>query len=224
MATHTRSAEPGFQSLPLGAVLEHATITCLSPNPPPTRVLDEPLEVSGPPFFAYGTTSQPFLARLRFEWTSGSLNPPIEVEHWVEVRRSTSWDKNVTIRPSMADTQLDTLHANTPALGDEQVLDVELDRNTVFRHVPPPKQGLDPWILDSESQPAPVKPAPTLPSVFPNSAVPTRRTLICSLFFCLFFYRIYHSPWLTCPGVSVNFTRFGMYINFHQVTEHLEQT
>jgi hypothetical protein len=120
----------------------------------------------------------------------------------------------------MADTQLDTLHANTPALGDEQVLDVELDRNTVFRHVPPPKQGLDPWNLDSESQPAPVKPAPTLPSVFPNSAVPTRRTLICSLFFvCLFFYRIYHSPWLTCPGVSVNFTRFGMYINFHQVTE-----
>lgn len=136
------SIEAPTYSLPLGAVLEHATITCLSPNPPPTRVLDEPLEVSGPPFFAYGTTSQPFLARLRFEWTSGSLNPPIEVEHWVE---------------------LDTLHANTPALGDEQVLDVELDRNTVFRHVPPPKQGLDPWILDSESQPAPVKPAPTLP-------------------------------------------------------------
>jgi hypothetical protein len=83
---YTRSAQPGFQSLPLGAVLERATFTCLSPNPPPTRALDKPLEVSGPPFFACGTTSQPFLARLRFEWTSGSLNPPIEVEHWVEVR------------------------------------------------------------------------------------------------------------------------------------------
>lgn len=83
---HIRSAEVGFQSLPLGAVLERATISCSSPSPPPTRELDEPLEVSGPPFLACGTTSQPFLARLRFEWTSGSLNPPIEVEHWVEVR------------------------------------------------------------------------------------------------------------------------------------------
>ena len=81
-----RGAEVGFQSLPLSAVLEHTTITCLSPSPPPTRVLDEPLEVSGPPFFACGTTSQPFLARLRLEWASGSLNPPLEVEHWVEVR------------------------------------------------------------------------------------------------------------------------------------------
>jgi len=143
-----------FQSLPLGAVLEHATITCLSPSPPPTRALDEPLEVSGPPFFACGTTSQPFLARLRFEWTSGSLNPPLEVEHWVE---------------------LDMLHANTPALGDEQVLDVELDRNTVFRQVPPSEQGLDPWNLDSESRLPPPKPEPAHPGYITllRSLVPT---------------------------------------------------
>ncbi|KAF8272820.1 hypothetical protein EI94DRAFT_1717507 [Lactarius quietus] len=80
------SIEAPTYSLPLGAILEHAIITCLSPSPPPTPALDEPLEVSGPPFFACGATSQPFLARLRFEWTNGSLNPPIEVEHWVEVR------------------------------------------------------------------------------------------------------------------------------------------
>jgi hypothetical protein len=55
------------------------------------------------------------------------------------------------------------LHANTPALGDEQVLDVELDRNTEFCPVPAFKQGLDPWNLDSESRPAPPKPAPALP-------------------------------------------------------------
>ncbi|KAH9065190.1 hypothetical protein EDB87DRAFT_1679698 [Lactarius vividus] len=136
------SIEAPTYSLPLGAVLEHATITCLSPNPPPTRALDEPLKVSGPPFFACGTTSQPFLARLRFEWTSGSLNSPLEVEHWVE---------------------LDMLHTNTPALGDEQVLDVELDRNTVFRHLPPSKHGLDPWTSDSESLPASPKPVLALP-------------------------------------------------------------
>ncbi|KAI9465012.1 hypothetical protein BJY52DRAFT_1184056 [Lactarius psammicola] len=135
------SIEAPTYSLPLGAVLEHATITCLSPSPPPTRALDEPLEVSGPPFLACGTTSQPFLARLRFEWTSGSLNPPLEVEHWVE---------------------LDMLHVNTPALGDEQVLDVELDRNTVFRQVPPSKQCLDPWNLGYESLPAPSEPGPAI--------------------------------------------------------------
>jgi hypothetical protein len=33
-----------------------------------------------------GTTAHPFLARLRLEWTNGSLNPPQEVDHWVEVR------------------------------------------------------------------------------------------------------------------------------------------
>ena len=55
------------------------------------------------------------------------------------------------------------LHANTPALGDEQVLDVELDRNTLFRQVPPLTQGADPWNLDSESRPAPPKPVLALP-------------------------------------------------------------
>jgi len=44
------------------------------------------MEMSEPPFFAGGTTAQPFLARLKLEWTSGLLNPPLEVDHWVEVR------------------------------------------------------------------------------------------------------------------------------------------
>jgi hypothetical protein len=40
------------------------------------------------------------------------------------------------------------LHAATPVLGDEQVLDVELDRHTVFRTVVEnPTQGPDPWAL-----------------------------------------------------------------------------
>lgn len=69
--------------MPLGAILERATVTCISPG---TSPIDGPIEMSGPPFFAGGTTPEPFLARLRLEWMSGSLNPPLEVDHWVEVR------------------------------------------------------------------------------------------------------------------------------------------
>lgn len=68
--------------MPLGAILDRASVTSLSPGTSP----DEPLEMSGPPFVASGTTAHPFLARVRLEWTSGSLNPPLEVDHWVEVR------------------------------------------------------------------------------------------------------------------------------------------
>lgn len=51
------------------------------------------------------------------------------------------------------------LHAATPVLGDEQVLDVELDRHTVFRTVVDnPTHGPDPWALchaSSRVQPEP---------------------------------------------------------------------
>ncbi|KAI0301137.1 hypothetical protein B0F90DRAFT_1719527 [Multifurca ochricompacta] len=80
------SIEAPTYSLPLGAVLERATVTCLSSGASPSPALDVPLEVSGPPFFVGGTTAHPFLVRLRLEWASGSLNPPHEVEHWVEAR------------------------------------------------------------------------------------------------------------------------------------------
>jgi hypothetical protein len=68
--------------LPLDAILDRASVTCLSPG----TSSDGPLEMSGPPFVVSGTAAHPFLARLRLEWTSGSLNPPSEVDHWVEAR------------------------------------------------------------------------------------------------------------------------------------------
>ncbi|KAI9452441.1 hypothetical protein F5148DRAFT_502809 [Russula earlei] len=114
-------------SLPISSILMRVAVTNLSPG---TSPLDAPLEMSNPPFFVGGTTAHPFLARLRFEWTSGSLNPPLEVDHWVE---------------------LDMLRAGVPALGDEQVLDIELDRHTVFRPVAEPTQGSDPWNLYCEA-------------------------------------------------------------------------
>lgn len=50
-------------------------------------------------------------------------------------------------------------------LGDEQVLDVELDRHTIFRPAVEPTQGTDPWNLDFESLRVKVDPAPVLPGM-----------------------------------------------------------
>ncbi|KAI0356404.1 hypothetical protein OH77DRAFT_1423341 [Trametes cingulata] len=93
-------------SLPIASVLRKLTVSCVTEPPPST--LAEPITVSEPPFVVTSTSDKPFLARLMFTW-AGSMNPPTEIEHWVE---------------------LDPMHYAQPVLGDEQVFDVELDRST----------------------------------------------------------------------------------------------
>ncbi|KAI0250987.1 hypothetical protein BJV78DRAFT_517407 [Lactifluus subvellereus] len=147
------SIEAPTYSLPLSSILERATVTYSSPSDSSTLTFHAPLEVSGPSFFVSGTTAHPFLARLRLEWTSGSLNPPLEVDHWVE---------------------LDMLRAGAPVLGDEQVLDVELDHNTVFRPVANSTKAPDPLFLYNESRHNQVEPGPAIPGyvVLLRSLVP----------------------------------------------------
>ena len=55
------------------------------------------------------------------------------------------------------------LQSGTPVLGDEQVLDVELDRQTVFLPVNEPTPGPDPWDLRQMSSRAQAEPAVILP-------------------------------------------------------------
>ncbi|KAH9841474.1 uncharacterized protein C8Q71DRAFT_884337 [Rhodofomes roseus] len=93
-------------SLHITTFLEKLTVTCLS-DPPPSTLIN-PIVVSEPPFAITSTTDRPFLARFTLTWT-GSVNAPMDVEHWVDV---------------------DPMHLGHPVLGDEQVFDVELDRNT----------------------------------------------------------------------------------------------
>ncbi|KAL7279869.1 hypothetical protein ACG7TL_006278 [Trametes sanguinea] len=100
-------------SLPIASILRKFTVTCVTDPPPPT--VAEPITILEPPFVVTSTTDKPFLARLTFTW-AGSLNPPTEIEHWVD---------------------LDPMHYANPALGDEQVFDVELDRSTELLPVPP---------------------------------------------------------------------------------------
>ncbi|KAI9058472.1 hypothetical protein FKP32DRAFT_1761914, partial [Trametes sanguinea] len=107
-------------SLPIASTLRKLTVTCVTDPPPPT--LSEPITISGPPFVVTSTTDKPFLARLTFTW-AGSLNPPTEIEHWVD---------------------LDPMHYANPVLGDEQVFDVELDRSTELLPVPPDVREVNP--------------------------------------------------------------------------------
>ncbi|TFY62462.1 hypothetical protein EVJ58_g3849 [Rhodofomes roseus] len=97
---------PVAMSLHITTFLEKLTVTCLS-DPPPSTLIN-PIVVSEPPFAITSTTDRPFLARFTLTWT-GSVNAPMDVEHWVDV---------------------DPMHLGHPVLGDEQVFDVELDRNT----------------------------------------------------------------------------------------------
>jgi hypothetical protein len=59
--------------------------------------------------------------------------------------------------------ELDTLQAGSPVLGDEQVLDVELDRHTVFLPTVQQTQGSDPWNWDNGSPRIHTEPAPAPP-------------------------------------------------------------
>ncbi|KZP05008.1 hypothetical protein FIBSPDRAFT_967656 [Athelia psychrophila] len=94
-------------SLHVSAFLIKMTVLCLT-DPPPSN-FTSPLSVTGPPFQISGSTDRPFLAKVTFTFV-GPHNPPMDVEHWVE---------------------LEPLHsAIHPVLGDEQVLDIELDRHT----------------------------------------------------------------------------------------------
>ncbi|KAF8526153.1 hypothetical protein JB92DRAFT_1188905 [Gautieria morchelliformis] len=85
--------------------LSRLTVNCVT-----QPAVFTPILVSRPPFTACSTTDRPFLARLILEWV-GEQNHAFEVDHWVE---------------------LDQLKAARPVLGDEQMVDVELDRNTIF--------------------------------------------------------------------------------------------
>lgn len=99
-----------------------------------------PLVVTDPPYAVMGRTDKPFLARIVMEWT-GLHNPPMHVEHWVEVGILTCLQHCDPVLIEI--TKLSVGKANRPVLGDEQMIDVELDRNTTLL----PYRN-DMWLID----------------------------------------------------------------------------
>ncbi|KAK7064333.1 hypothetical protein R3P38DRAFT_2823836 [Favolaschia claudopus] len=74
----------------------------------------EPLTTTAPPFAVIGTAHAPFLARIELAFSSTTVNgqpQKVVLEHWVE---------------------LDRMKSTSVAHGEEQIVDIELDRGTLF--------------------------------------------------------------------------------------------
>ncbi|KAF9265598.1 hypothetical protein L218DRAFT_997542 [Marasmius fiardii PR-910] len=115
------TVESASYSLDLTSVLTDLTVSPLSdttgmaaPN------MFSALSVKEPPFLVVGTTSEPFLAKVELKFTPSVTRPEgqtVILEHWVG---------------------LDMLGTAGSCKGDEQVVDVELDKDT---HILPTKTG-----------------------------------------------------------------------------------
>ncbi|KAG8214427.1 hypothetical protein J3R82DRAFT_9449 [Butyriboletus roseoflavus] len=122
-------------SLPLSSFM-----TCVAVEPPRTT---SPvfLTVRQQPFAIVGTANEPFMAKVIFEWVGGGK---MEVEHWVDLDQSKSY---------------------ASVFGSEQLIDVELDRNTQLLPVP---KGSPPPIPSLDRQPTSNSPLHNTPHPDPE--------------------------------------------------------
>ncbi|KAF9456756.1 hypothetical protein BDZ94DRAFT_1274872 [Collybia nuda] len=107
------SIESPSYSRNITTVLQHFRVTSLSDSSANPKALIK----SEPPFIVVGTADQPFLARVELVFSGISYssgwtdNQTIILEHWVE---------------------LDLLKSPNGTIGDEQVIDIELDKRTIL--------------------------------------------------------------------------------------------
>ncbi|GAW01967.1 hypothetical protein LENED_003591 [Lentinula edodes] len=119
-------AESASYSLDLTTVLTSMLVTPMSsPDLEPSISL-APLIATEPPFLVVGTTSEPFQVQIELMFNPSTSGPgqngqKVILEHWVG---------------------LDMIGTNKlPTKGDEQVIDIELDKDTVLK---PAKTGYPP--------------------------------------------------------------------------------
>ena len=169
-----------MQGLDVTRVLSRVTVTCTSENPPKSFV--EPLVVSEPPFVVESTTDIPFLARVVLDWNcNGQKNAQTVVEHWVQVSRI-DLAPGKLILTDFWHRQIDRLRTGYATFGQEQLLDIELDRNTPLA---PQRDNNISWQTPSQSvakKPTPM-PIPTGSvtdeTEVPNSGIPVGTSLLC---------------------------------------------
>ncbi|VDC01353.1 unnamed protein product [Peniophora sp. CBMAI 1063] len=113
-------------SLHTSAFISHLSVRSLTDPSPST--LKEPATCSTYPFAVLLTTDRPFLAELTLSFV-GERNPDVVIQHWIE---------------------LDPFKHEKSVLGDEQVIDLELDRSTQYRDPQPHINPVD--ILNASKQ------------------------------------------------------------------------
>ncbi|KAJ3742038.1 hypothetical protein DFH05DRAFT_1527749 [Lentinula detonsa] len=166
-------AESASYSLDLTTALTSMTVTPISPSELEYSVSFHPLVATEPPFLVVGTTSEPFQARVELMFNPSTSGPgqngqKVVLEHWVG---------------------LDMIGTNKlPTKGDEQVVDIELDKDTVLK---PAKTGYvslkakSHWEnvlnvkLGTESKPAVADVAPPEPTI-PGSYTELLQSLVAS--------------------------------------------
>ncbi|KAK1217408.1 hypothetical protein PQX77_019948 [Marasmius sp. AFHP31] len=118
------SVESSAYSLDLTSVLTSMTISPLSDlTGMPAPHMFDALSTKDPPFIVVGTTAEHFLANVELKFNPSMTRPEgqtVVFEHWVG---------------------LDMVGSASPCKGEEQVVDVELDRDTVIL---PTKTGYSP--------------------------------------------------------------------------------
>ncbi|SJK97614.1 uncharacterized protein ARMOST_00867 [Armillaria ostoyae] len=105
------SVEAPSYSINITTILKHMNVTSLS-----DYHTFSPLSVAQPPFVVVGTAARPFLAKIELLFSHARGQDPegqkFVLEHWVDL---------ASPRPS-----------KLPVKGEEQVVDIELDKETVF--------------------------------------------------------------------------------------------
>ncbi|KAF5391745.1 hypothetical protein D9757_001621 [Collybiopsis confluens] len=120
------SAESASYSLNLTTVLKSMTVTVTHSFDSAPFTSFAPLVANEPPFLVVGTTSEPFQAHVELMFNPSTSGPgqngqKVVLEHWVGL--------------DMIGT------SKMPTKGDEQVVDIELDKDTVIQ---PAKAGYTP--------------------------------------------------------------------------------
>ncbi|KAF9066826.1 hypothetical protein BDP27DRAFT_1296830 [Rhodocollybia butyracea] len=120
------SVESASYSLDLTTVLASLTVSPISSFEFEQSMSSSPLVATEPPFVVVGTTAEPFQAQVELLFNSSTSGPgqngqKVILDHWIG---------------------LDMIGTNKlPTKGDEQVVDIELDKDTVIK---PAKSGYTP--------------------------------------------------------------------------------
>ncbi|KAH8829188.1 hypothetical protein DL96DRAFT_1790665 [Flagelloscypha sp. PMI_526] len=129
------SVDSASYSKHISTALERMVVTSASPH-----FHFEPLSQSGPPFVVVGRATKPFLARVELVFNGTMHSGGQDLQHRV-------FEQWVDLEPT---------HSGSAALGEEQIIDVDLDQKTILLPTPLHYTPINSRVLwDRETIPTP---------------------------------------------------------------------